>query len=57
MHILMVHITNSYKSLWTNPVNGEELVCEREVGNPCDPQAVAVNKEISHMLQVDGHVP
>ena len=50
-------IMNSCKSLWTNLVSGEELICEREVGNPCDPQAVVVNKEISHVLQVDGHVP
>ena len=49
-------ITNSCKSLWTNLVSEKELVCEQKVGNPCDPQAVAVNKEISHMLQVDGHV-
>ena len=45
------------KSLCTNLVSGEELICKREVGNPCDPQAVAVKEEISHMLQVVGHVP
>ena len=25
--------------------------------NPCNPQAVAMKREISHMLQVVGHVP
>ena len=53
----MIRGYHKYKSLWTNPVNGEELICEQEIGNPCDPQAVAVKKEISHVLQVVGHVP
>ena len=48
---------NINKSLWTDPVDEEELICEREVGNPCDPQAVAMKKEIRHVLQVVGHVP
>ena len=29
----------------------------RTIGNLCDSQAVAIKKEISHMLQVVGHVP
>ena len=33
----MVRGYHEYKSLWTNLVNGEELICEREIGNPCDP--------------------
>ena len=53
----MVRGYHEHKSLWTNPVNREEPICEREVGNPCDPQAVVVKKEISHVLQVMGHVP
>ena len=48
---------HEYKSLWTNPFNEEELICKREIGNPCDPQAVAMKKELSHVLQVVGHVP
>ena len=53
----MVQGYHQYKSLWTNPFDGEKLICEREIGNPCDPQAVAIKKEISHVLQVVGHVP
>ena len=33
------------------------MVCEREVGNSYDPQAVAVKKEIDGELQIVGHVP
>ena len=53
----MVRGYHEYKSLWTNLVNKEELICEREVGNPCNLQAVAMKKEISYVLQVAGHVP
>ena len=55
VHVLLSTLVrgyNKYKSLCTNPVNGEELICKRKVGNPCDSQAVVVKKEISHMLQV-----
>ena len=48
----MVRGYHEYKSLWTNPFDGEVLLWEREIGNPCDPQAVAVKKEIDHVLQV-----
>jgi len=44
------------KSIWTNLFDGEELICAQEVGNPSNPQAVAV-KEMSHMLQAVGHMP
>ena len=47
---------HDYKSLWTNRFDGEEFFCEWEKGSPCDPQAVAMKKEISHVLQVVGHV-
>ena len=53
----MVHGYHEYKTLWTNLVNGEELVCKQEVGNPCNSQAVVVKKETSHVIQVVGHVP
>ena len=53
----MVRGYHKYKSLWMNPFDGEELICKREIGNPCDPQAVAMKKEISQVLQVVGHVP
>ena len=48
---------HEYKSWWTNLFDGEELICEWEIGNPSDPQAVAMKKEISHVLHVVGHVP
>ena len=53
----MVRGYHEYKSIWTNPFDGEELICEGEVGNHSDPQAVAMKKEISHVLQIVGHVP
>ena len=53
----MVRGYHEYKSLWTNLFDGEESICEREIGNPCDPVAVAMKKEIIHVLQVVGHVP
>ena len=53
----MVQWYHEYKSLWTNPLDGEELIYKREIGNPCNPKAVAMKEEISHMLHVVGHVP
>ena len=41
-----------YKSIWT-PVIGEELLCEREEGNPSDRYAVSV----LDLSTVVGHVP
>ena len=41
-----------YKTSWENPVIGEELKCQREVGNSHDPLAVATLK---HDTMV-GHV-
>ena len=41
-----------YKDVWT-PVVGEELMCQRELGNPRDPFAVSVLKEST----IVGHVP
>ena len=53
----MVRGYHEYKSLWTNPFNGEELLHKREISNACNPQAVTVKKEIDHVLQVVDHVP
>ena len=50
-------VVRGYHEYETNPFNGEVLLCAREIGNSCDSQAVAVKKEIDHMLQVVGHVP
>ena len=52
----MVWGYHEFKSLWTNPFDGEKLICECEIGNPCDPQTAAMKKEVSHMLQIVGHV-
>ena len=46
-----------YKDIWENPAIGEELCCEREVGNSKDPLAVAVIKPIAGENTVIGHVP
>ena len=37
----MIRGHHVYKEIW-DPVNGEELPCEREIGNSSDPLAVAV---------------
>ena len=41
-----------YKDIWT-PVIGEQLLCQREEGNPNDRYAVSV----LHLSTVVGHVP
>ena len=38
----MIREYHIYKDIWENPTIGEELCCKQEVGNPKDPQAVAV---------------
>jgi len=45
------------KEIWPNPVDEEELTCEREVGNSHDPLAVAVKKLIDGNNTIVGHVP
>ena len=46
-----------YKEIWPNPIIGEELPCEREIGNPHDLSAVAVKKLITGEWKIVGHVP
>lgn len=41
-----------YSNIWT-PFVGETLACEKEIGNPTDPYAVAIKKG----SEVVGHVP
>ena len=48
---------HEYKSIWDNPVNGEELNCVREIGNSHDQTAVAVMKEIDSETKTVGHIP
>ena len=45
-----------YKTIWENPVIGEELKCQREVGNSHDPLAVATLKQIDGRDTIVGHV-
>ena len=46
-----------YKAIWENPIIGEELECQREVGNSHDPLAVAVLKQMDGHDTIVGHVP
>ena len=40
-------------TVWENPVLAEELRCTKEIGNPRDPAAVAIQNE----MDIVGHVP
>ena len=55
----MVRGYHEYQAIWSDPYVGEELICEREVGNSHDPQVVALKKEIGidGHLRLVGHVP
>ena len=48
---------HKYQSIWPNPTVDDELICEREVGNPHDTHAVAIKKDISGVLTTVEHVP
>ena len=55
---LKVHGYHVYKEIWSNPFAGEDLPCEREIGNLHDMLAVAVNKQfIGGEWKIVGHVP
>ena len=62
LHVLyrsMVHGYHKYQSIWDNPLEDGDLLCEWETGNLHDPQAVVIKKVIDGMvgtLQVVGHV-
>ena len=45
-----------YKDIWENPTIGEELKCQREIGNSHDPLALAVLKQIDGHNTIVGHV-
>ena len=53
----MVRGYHEYKTLWENPVLGEELSCAREIGNPHDLTSVAIQKEIGGEVVTVGHIP
>ena len=48
---------HEYQSIWPNPTVDDELICEREIGNPRDTHADAIKKDISGTLTTVGHVP
>ena len=48
---------HEYQSIWPNTTVDDELICEREVGNPHDTHAVAIKKDISGVLTTVGHTP
>ena len=53
----MIRGYHEYMMIWSDPIVGEELCCEREPGNSSDPYAVAVKKQISGEDKIVGHVP
>jgi len=52
-----VHGYHVYQAIWANPCTGDELICEWEIGNSHDPQAVAMKKEINGIISIVGCVP
>ena len=46
-----------YKEIWPNPIDDEQLICERKVGNSHNPLAVAIKKLIDGSNTIVGHVP
>ena len=52
----MIRGYHEYKLIWNNPVVGEDLLCECEVGNPRNTYVVAVKKVIDGNLTMVGHI-
>ena len=48
---------HEYKDIWSAPIDGIELSCEREPGNPRDTSAVAVIEQSPSGEVTVGHVP
>ena len=49
---------HEYKDIWDAAIDGLELSCEREPGNPHDPSAVAVKRSAGPgTIVLVGHVP
>ena len=51
----MICVYHKYSLIWNNSIVGEELACERELGNSHNPYAVAVTKTIGGE-RIVGHV-
>ena len=47
---------HEYKDIWDADMDGIELPCEREQGNPHDPSAVAVTKRSPGASVIVSHV-
>ena len=47
---------HEYKDIWENPIIGEELKCQCEIGNRHDPLAMAVVKQMDDHDTIVGHV-
>ena len=48
---------HEYKDIWHVAIDGKELPCEREPGNPHNPPAVAVAKRSPSATVIVSHVP
>lgn len=46
-----------YQDIWDAAIDGLELPCEREPGNPHDPSAIAVVKQRTGTSVIVSHVP
>ena len=53
----MIRGYHEYKSVWESPAADDDLLCEREVVNPNDTHAVAINKDIAGDIKTVGHIP
>ena len=47
---------HEYKDIWENPIIGEELKCQRKIGNQHESLAVAILKEIDGLNTIVGPV-
>ena len=48
---------HEYKDVWSAPIDGTKLFCEREPGNPRDTSAVVVVEQSPSGKVTVGHVP
>ena len=53
----MIQGYHDYQSILDNPLANGDLLCEQEMGNSHNLQAVTIKKMIDGTLQVVGHVP
>ena len=46
-----------YKTVWDDPIDGEELECKPEIRNSYDMHTIVVRKSIDREEKIVGHVP